>query len=141
MAGRPHEQEGTSLTLDHLDTNFVTTASPVRANALRRSRESRRAAFSSVGLISVALAVLCAGGAMFSAASGSPAPVNDPAANAVRAVGGAPSFGPATGMHLNEGLVDIAATPSGRGYWTTASDGGVFSFGDASFFGSVAGFS
>ena len=64
----------------------------------------------------------------------------DPAANTVRAVGGAPSFGPATGMRLNASLVDIAATPSGRGYWTAASDGGVFSFGDAAFLGSVAGF-
>ena len=62
-----------------------------------------------------------------------------PAANTVRAVGGAPSFGPATGMRLNAGLVDIAATPSGRGYWATASDGGVFTFGDAPFLGSVAG--
>jgi hypothetical protein len=40
-------------------------------------------------------------------------------------------------MKLNEDLVDIAATRSGRGYWTVASDGGVFTFGDAKFFGSV----
>jgi hypothetical protein len=32
----------------------------------------------------------------------------------------------------------MAATPSGRGYWLVARDGGVFSFGDARFFGSVA---
>ena len=25
----------------------------------------------------------------------------------------------------------MAATPNGRGYWLVASDGGVFSFGDA----------
>jgi len=92
---------------------------------------------SSVGLIGTALAVLFAGGAMFNGASGSPATVIDPQANSVRAVGGAPSFGPATGMHLNANLVDIAATPSGRGYWATASDGGVFTFGDARFLGSV----
>ena len=140
MAGRPHEQEGTTLELDHLHTDSVTAASPRRVHALRRSRESRRAAVSSIGLIGVALAVLCAGGAMFSAASGSTTPVYDPAANSVRAVGGAPTFGPATGMRLNKGLVDIAATPSGRGYWATASDGGVFSFGDAPFLGSVASF-
>ena len=29
----------------------------------------------------------------------------------------------------------MAATPSGRGYWLVASDGGIFSFGDAAFFG------
>jgi hypothetical protein len=32
----------------------------------------------------------------------------------------------------------MAATPGGGGYWLVASDGGVFSFGDAGFFGSVA---
>jgi len=30
----------------------------------------------------------------------------------------------------------MAATPDGRGYWMVASDGGVFGFGDAPFFGS-----
>ena len=31
----------------------------------------------------------------------------------------------------------MAATPSGKGYWFTTSDGGVFPFGDAKFFGAV----
>ncbi len=31
----------------------------------------------------------------------------------------------------------MAATPSGHGYWFTASDGGVFAFGDAGFYGSL----
>jgi hypothetical protein len=31
----------------------------------------------------------------------------------------------------------MARTPSGRGYWTVAADGGVFSFGDAAFKGST----
>ena len=35
--------------------------------------------------------------------------------------------------------VGIAATASGRGYWMGSSDGGVFSFGDAGFFGSMGG--
>jgi hypothetical protein len=80
-----------------------------------------------------------AGGALVSRASGSPSAVADPLANAVRPVGGAPSLGPATGMDLNADLVSIAATPSGRGYWVAAADGGVFAFGDARFAGSVAG--
>ena len=35
--------------------------------------------------------------------------------------------------------VGAAATPSGNGYWTAASDGGVFTFGDAQFLGSMGG--
>lgn len=35
-------------------------------------------------------------------------------------------------------VVDIAASPTGRGYWLVAADGGVFAFGDATFFGSAA---
>ncbi len=31
----------------------------------------------------------------------------------------------------------MAASPSGKGYWLVASDGGIFSFGDASFYGST----
>ena len=31
----------------------------------------------------------------------------------------------------------MAATPDGGGYWLVASDGGVFSFGDAGFHGST----
>ena len=31
----------------------------------------------------------------------------------------------------------MAATPSGNGYWLVASDGGIFSFGDARFYGST----
>lgn len=146
MAGRPTEHESSALTLDHSDTNAVTAASqvtrkPRRAFAPRSMRESRRAAFSSLGLVGVALAVLLAGGAMLSGASGSPSAVDDPAANALRAVGGAPSFGPARGLRLNAGVVAMASTASGNGYWLTAADGGVFTFGDAHFDGSVASFS
>jgi hypothetical protein len=34
-------------------------------------------------------------------------------------------------------VVATAATPTGGGYWLVASDGGVFSFGDARFHGST----
>jgi hypothetical protein len=33
----------------------------------------------------------------------------------------------------------MAATPDGGGYWLVASDGGVFAFGDAPFYGSMGG--
>ena len=38
----------------------------------------------------------------------------------------------------NEPIVGMAATPDGGGYWLVASDGGIFCFGDAGFFGSPA---
>jgi hypothetical protein len=147
MARRPQEREGTRLALDHLHTqpgadarsaSDASTAGAVgrRAGAEQDRRASRRAAFSSFALVGAAMAVLLAGGAMFSGASGAPN-ANDPLANTVRAVGAAPALGPATGLALNENLVGIAATPSGRGYWTVAGDGGVFTFGDARFFGSL----
>jgi hypothetical protein len=33
----------------------------------------------------------------------------------------------------------VASTANGQGYWLVASDGGVFTFGNAGFFGSLAG--
>jgi hypothetical protein len=35
------------------------------------------------------------------------------------------------------GAVEICNTPSGKGYWVCGSDGGVFTYGDAGFFGSL----
>jgi hypothetical protein len=35
--------------------------------------------------------------------------------------------------------VGLATTPDGHGYWEVASDGGIFAFGDASFYGSMGG--
>ena len=53
--------------------------------------------------------------------------------------GGAPMLGtPATyGIHLSRPVLGMAATPTGGGYWLVASDGGIFSFGDAHFYGST----
>jgi len=34
----------------------------------------------------------------------------------------------------------MAATKSGNGYWLVAADGGIFTFGDAKFYGSAGGF-
>ena len=41
------------------------------------------------------------------------------------------------GMVLNAPIVAVASTPDGRGYWEGASDGGVFAFGGAGFYGST----
>jgi len=43
------------------------------------------------------------------------------------------------GTPLRKPVVGMAATPDGKGYWEVASDGGIFSFGDAQFYGSMGG--
>ena len=40
-------------------------------------------------------------------------------------------------QNSNAPIVGMAATPTGKGYWLVAADGGVFSFGDAPFLGNV----
>lgn len=42
-------------------------------------------------------------------------------------------------MSLNRPACSIAFTPSGKGYWIAAEDGGVFAFGDAQYHGGMAG--
>lgn len=39
--------------------------------------------------------------------------------------------------NVNAPITGIAATPTGKGYWLVAADGGVFAFGDAPFLGNV----
>ena len=60
-------------------------------------------------------------------------------AGAVTPHGSASSFGsPAlSGLQLSRPIVGMAATPDGRGYWLVASDGGIFNYGDATFYGST----
>jgi hypothetical protein len=55
----------------------------------------------------------------------------------VYAFGDAPFLGSTGSLALTKPIVGMAATPSGRGYWSVASDGGIFSFGDARFYGST----
>ena len=40
---------------------------------------------------------------------------------------------------LAEPVVGMAATPSGHGYWLVAADGGIFTYGDAGYLGSMGG--
>ncbi len=57
----------------------------------------------------------------------------------VSAKAGAPYLGQVN-VALNQPVVGVAGTPSGGGYWLVASDGGIFSFGDAGFYGSTGGY-
>lgn len=43
------------------------------------------------------------------------------------------------GRQLAATVTGLAASPTGAGYWMVAEDGGMFSFGDAGFFGSIPG--
>jgi Prenyltransferase and squalene oxidase repeat len=56
---------------------------------------------------------------------------------AVHPFGAAQTFGSLS--TLNKPIVGMAATLNGLGYWLVASDGGIFSFGDAAFHGSRGG--
>jgi subtilisin family serine protease len=58
------------------------------------------------------------------------------ASGQVSSFGLAPNYGSLSGT-LNRPVVGMAQTPAGLGYWLVASDGGIFSFGDASFYGST----
>jgi hypothetical protein len=42
-------------------------------------------------------------------------------------------------MHLNQPINGMASTEKGHGYWLVAKDGGMFTFGDAKFYGSTGG--
>jgi hypothetical protein len=61
-----------------------------------------------------------------------------PPPNSVTAHGGVPALGPSAGLQLNQPIVGIAS-PNADSYWLVASDGGVFSFGNAGFYGSMGG--
>ncbi len=49
---------------------------------------------------------------------------------------GAPFYGSTGNLVLNRAVVAMASPDKG-GYWLAASDGGVFSYGDAAFHGST----
>jgi peptidoglycan/xylan/chitin deacetylase (PgdA/CDA1 family) len=57
----------------------------------------------------------------------------------VFAFGDARYFGGMGGRRLDQPVVAMAPTPTGRGYWLVAADGGIFAFGDAHYFGSMGG--
>ncbi len=52
---------------------------------------------------------------------------------------GTAALGDTAVSHPNAPVVAMAATPDGQGYWVATADGGVFTFGNAPFFGSADG--
>jgi hypothetical protein len=48
-------------------------------------------------------------------------------------------MGSMAGQPLNQAMVGITGVPNGGGYWLVASDGGVFAFGNAPWYGSFSG--
>ncbi len=62
-----------------------------------------------------------------------------PRSGRVLAFGDFPSEGDLAADVLNQPVVGMAATPTGKGYWLVAADGGIFAFGDAAFDGSMGG--
>ena len=49
------------------------------------------------------------------------------------------NLGTAANLPLTRPINAMASTPNGKGYWLTASDGGVFAYGTAGFLGSTGG--
>src|SRR5207248_629025 len=43
------------------------------------------------------------------------------------------------GTTLTSPIVGMASSPTGKGYWLVAADGGIFAYGDAPFYGSTGG--
>jgi hypothetical protein len=66
------------------------------------------------------------------------APCLQESGSRVYAFGAAHDYGEPRG-HLRKPVVGMDSTASGNGYWIVASDGGVFSYGDARFRGSMGG--
>jgi hypothetical protein len=75
----------------------------------------------------------------------SPAPAAAPGGATVTTIAGSPvAFGDAAALgaapaQTTAPVVGVVATPSGKGYWIVATDGSVFTFGDAGFYGSLGG--
>jgi hypothetical protein len=85
-------------------------------------------------VVSALVALVPASDPASAAAGTNPTPTSDALYQPVP-FGDVPSF--ATSMAYNFPVVGMASTPSGAGYWLVASDGGVFTFGNAQFHGST----
>ncbi|HVB91535.1 MAG TPA: peptidoglycan-binding protein [Acidimicrobiales bacterium] len=87
--------------------------------------------------LATCVSLLFAGGAILAPPVGASSPYPDIVGTPV-GFGSAPSLGGAPANTVAP-VVGMASTPSGKGYWLVAADGGIFTFGDANFFGSMGG--
>ena len=84
-------------------------------------------------------ALLCVLAAVVPAAVVGPLAASAASTGPVIAFGDVSSLGAPPGDRLNAPLTGMAATPDGKGYWLVGADGGVFTYGDAGFYGSEGG--
>ncbi len=101
-----------------------------QGNKRRRMERNRALTRTATVLTLIAVFLACCGGIALATDQSAATP-----AVGVSGFGDATSYGAPS--QVNEPIVGIAATPDGKGYWLAASDGGVFTFGDAGFFGSA----
>jgi hypothetical protein len=102
-------------------------------NAQRIRRKKTQKAFG----VAIALAAITVLAPVHKAAADPiDAYINSPSLYQPVALGSAPSLGTRT-VTYNFPVVGMASTSDGHGLWLVSSDGGVFAFGDASFYGST----
>ena len=99
-----------------------------------------RSAIIAMALMASVLVVVVPRGQVAPAQSGGSGPnpsqrVTAPTSTSVAAT----FYGSLANTVLSKPIVGMASTPTGTGYWLVASDGGVFSFGDAQYYGSTGG--
>jgi hypothetical protein len=91
-------------------------------------------------LVAAGLAAAAATAAALTISAAPTFPAALPTAHTVSApAAGGGFFGSTGAIALNQPMVGMASTSSGRGYWLVAADGGIFAFGDAAFHGSTGG--
>jgi hypothetical protein len=101
---------------EEVDESFTITLSSPANSILDRSQ----------AFVTISDAALARQGYWFVAADGG-----------IFAFGDAGFHGSTGSLRLNQPIVGMAATPTGKGYWLVARDGGIFAFGDAGFHGST----
>ena len=105
----------------------IRTIPPVISNVRPRRGGLGRAVVVLLALLAVLLAPVA-----------SPSTAGADELDRLDAFGGVPDLGSPPAAP-DRRLAGIAATPSGGGYWAVGTDGGIFSYGDAGFFGSTGG--